>query len=732
MHRVESPSDPGVELFDLVAHMTNMAVPEGTGLPTSDLRWAAARRVITAVSRQILSKAGVPPQGSLFRDDARGITEAQQLALAQLQEPAVACEAGPSTIVKLGELYPTLMLPTARKQTGSWFTPADLTAPTVKRTLAPFLDGNSQPPRVCDPASGAGAFLKSALEIMAATGQSSPSELVTRCIFGVDTDPTAASLAALTLQESCGYMADIAAIERNVRCGDGLTSFDEGGFDAVIGNPPWETLQQSRREDTPDQIRLTAAQRKDLHDRFRLQGRGKLYTYRLFVERALQLLRVGGRLGLIVPASLYFDRDAGPLREHLLDECQWEWLFAFENSRRIFSIDRRYRFAVLVAESGGCTDNLRASFLRNDVAEWSEKNPDHLLYSRADVRKLSPHSGALLEVRNRRDLDLLEQFYAVGQPWLGSKGAWRWRQGDFNMTSDRSRFIECATAQRDGYRAQADGTWQKSASDPVLRPLYQGAMVYDLNPNAHGYAGGTGRGVRWRDVDRYDEVQPRYLIRTEDCSIAQPARTVVRALSNATNERTAVTCLLGDEPCGNSLGVLTPPAATTQPIGDCAWLTGVLGSMVWDWGLRQRLAGTNLNGFVLADTVLPPATKEQRPVIASLALRLCAVLPWHEPLWHGARAEGWIDADSGPALDPTERRRLRARLEIAVARSFGLRHEDLLWILRQCDHETAQLRDTTFTRSLDSRGFWRIDRELAPSERLPQCVLALAARELAD
>ena len=300
------------------------------------------------------------------------------------------------------------------------------------------------------------------------------------------------------------------------------------------------------------------------------------------------------------------------------------------------------------------------------------------------------------------------------------------------MTSDRARFIECAAAQRDGYRAQADGTWRKTEADPVLRPLYQGAMIYDLNPNAHGYAGGTGRGVRWRDVTGFDEVKPRYLIGVDDCSIAHPARTVLRALSNATNERTSVACLLGDEPCGNSLGVLTPPASSTQPIGDCAWLAGVLGSMVWDWGLRQRLAGTNLNGFVLADTVLPPSTADQRSIIAGLTLRLCAALPWHDSLWQGARAEGWADRGTGPTLAPVERRRLRASLEIAVARSCGLGQQDLAWSLRDCHHPTARLRDPAFTRTLDSRGFWRVDRDLLPDQRLPQIALALAAQELAD
>ena len=88
--------------------------------------------------------------------------------------------------------------------------------------------------------------------------------------------------------------------------------------------------------------------------------------------------------------------------------------------------------------------------------------------------------------------------------------------------------------------------------------------------------------------------------------------------------------------------------------------------------------------------------------------------------------------DTGPVLEPSERQRLTARLEIDVADSFVLEPEVLACILRHCHHATSRLRDPAFTRSLDSRGFWRIDREQAPGERLPQIVLALAAREPVD
>jgi hypothetical protein len=76
------------------------------------------------------------------------------------------------------------------------------------------------------------------------------------------------------------------------------------------------------------------------------------------------------------------------------------------------------------------------------------------------------------------------------------------------------------------------------------------------------------------------------------------------------------------------------------------------------------------------------------------------------------------------------RRQLRAEIDVAVAAAFGLDQADLRWILRGCDHPASSLRCRDFMRSLDAKGFWRIDRRLPPAARLPQLVLGLAAETL--
>lgn len=702
------------------------------GITDADLRWAAARVVVETAAQAILAGAGERPAGRLFAQPVPEVTPAAGRALELLAAAPPPPEVAVADFAALGRLYPALLLTAARKSIGAWFTAPALADPTARRALAPLLHGDATP-RIGDLAVGAGAFLLAALRVLAGHTGRPRAAIATSQLFGADTDPTAASLAAWALWEACGdARPPIAAVEANVRPGDGLSAWADGSFAAVLGNPPWDTLQSDRHGPTTElhDSRTGATRRQQLRQRFARQGRGKLYTYRLFVERAVQLLQTGGRLGLIVPASLWFDRDAAPLRELLLHDCRWEWLFGFENRRQLFPIDGRYRFGALIAEKGAATTAVRVAFRRLDAAEWAAEHPRHLAYAAADVRRLSPHSGAFVELDDERDFALLRRFTAAGRPLLGPHGRCRWRQGDFNMTSDAHRFVDREAAEAAGHARDPDGVWRRGAGDRPLLPLYQGAMVSALHPNAGAYAGGDGRAVRWSAPARLDALAPRYLVDTGEFAAPGDPRVVLRALSNATNERTAVACLLPAVPCGNSLGVLAPRQPTATPLRECAYVAGVLGSLVWDWALRLRLAGTNVNGFVLADTLLPDAGAGVQDRIAVLALRLCAILPWHAALWTTAAMEGWLPGGHAMAThsarDESQRRQLLAELDVEVAMAFELGTADLAWILRDCDHPVASLRDRRFTRTLDARGFWRIDRELAPPARHPRRVLALA------
>lgn len=77
------------------------------------------------------------------------------------------------------------------------------------------------------------------------------------------------------------------------------------------------------------------------------------------------------------------------------------------------------------------------------------------------------------------------------------------------------------------------------------------------------------------------------------------------------------------------------------------------------------------------------------------------------------------------AVTPHERLRLRSILDAAVAELYGLSLDDFAWILRDCDHPIERVCNKPFSRTLDPKGFWRVDKEQEPELRHP--VLSLVA-----
>jgi hypothetical protein len=462
----------------------------------------------------------------------------------------------------------------------------------------------------------------------------------------------------------------------------------------------------------------------DARHPYRHQGSADLNTYKLFVEQAHALLKAGGQMALITPSGLYTDKGSVDLRKLLLDQCSWRWLYGFENRDKVFDIHRSFKFAVTIAQKGGSTRAIRAAFMRHDLADWAEAK-GVLGYPAERVRAFSPKSLSVLEIRDERDLAVLTKIYA-NSVLLGDDGpdGWGIRYArEFDLTNDSKLFIPRDKAEAAGYRADEYGRWIGKDGD-VLLPLYQGVMFYDLNPNVSAHVEGAGHKAVWREVDYPDEaLSPQFLFSAVDYSRsnrgAGSTKIGFRALSNATNERTIVACLLDDLPCGNSVGVLTLDRAS---VAAHAMGAACMGSIVFDWSLRQRIAGTNINMFFLMESGWPVGLMNVASALAAQVAALCCPAPRYAHRWLEMRG---LSRSVRWAVTGSERLRLRCVLDAVMAALYGINQEDMKWVVDGCDHPLASVSDRAFRRRLDPKGFWRIDKDKDPELR--HTVLTLVA-----
>ena len=188
-----------------------------------------------------------------------------------------------------------------RKEQGIFYTPAYIVQHIVDATLGETLRGGSESSvrklRVVDPACGSGSFLMKAYDALEAYWRGNRSvafgqqvlsgdsdelvftrktEIIRNNIFGVDLDSKAAEIARLNLLLRISERRKrLPLLHHNIRVGDSLISDSElsgsafvwdhefsdtmqgGGFDVVIGNPPWSSKIPSVLSSTD--LRLTGS-----------------------------------------------------------------------------------------------------------------------------------------------------------------------------------------------------------------------------------------------------------------------------------------------------------------------------------------------------------------------------------------------------------------------------------------------------------------------------------------
>ncbi len=450
---------------------------------------------------------------------------------------------------------------------------------------------------------------------------------------------------------------------------------------------------------------------------FRHQGSADLNSYKLFVEQAHALLKTGGHLGLITPSGLYTDKGAANLRRLLIERSSWRWLYGFENRDKVFDIHRSFKFAVTIAQKGGSTQALQAAFMRHDLSDWDETE-GVLSYPAERIHTFSPKSLSVLEIRTERDLEVLTKIYA-NSVLLGDDGPDGWGikyATEFHMTNDSKLFIPREKAEEAGYRADGYGRWISKDGD-VLLPLYEGRMIGQFDFSKKGWVSGKGRSAAWRDIPWEEKViEPQFLMRRGDFTEHRKeswarSRVAFMDVTSATNARTMIAAPLSAMPCGNSAPVLF---SNESPIATAS----VLNSYVYDFIARARCGGLHLNYFVIEET----------PLIARSAS--IALMAYGVPLsWAPSLAMLLVEErDHGRlrgALTTQERLRLRCILDALVAALYGLSKGDLRWILRDCDHPKDLISDRDFARTLDPKGFWRVDKE--QDAELRHTVLTLVA-----
>lgn len=489
---------------------------------------------------------------------------------------------------------------------------------------------------------------------------------------------------------------------------------DRGGFDVVLGNPPWERVKLQEKEffasrdpeisDAPN----AAARRKLISvlansevgsrertlfaefeeakrlaeaaslfaresGRYPLTGRGDVNTYPLFAEHFINSINQKGRAGIIVPTGLITDYSTSIFFSDLVSSNKLVQSLAFDNQKKIFpGIHSDTPFTLLtMGKSEGDTEFAAYLLLREHM---DDRRRRYKLTS-AQIERINPNTKTAPVFRARADAELTAKIYdripvlldnsrgLEGNPWNVSFLRL------FDMSNDSELF--------------------ETVPENGLIPLYEAKMIHQFD---HRWA--TCEGENSQDCstdskrDPYFEPLPRYWVPEADVSQRLSDKNWnrqwlmgIRGITNATNERTIIGSIWPYSGAGNSCHVWVVDQKFSVKL--IAALYGNLCSLTLDFIARQKVGGTNLNFFYVEQfPFLPPSAYSESDLdfIVPRVLELTYTSHAMEPF---ARDLGY----DGPPFKWDEERRalLRAELDAWYANAYGLTRDELRYILDPAD-----------------------------------------------
>ena len=507
-----------------------------------------------------------------------------------------------------------------------------------------------------------------------------------------------------------------------------------GGFDCVLGNPPWDQIQTDPREffalsapqiagATSASVRNRLLRELPLADpplaraydeemrrvegiqhfahasgAFPYSASGRLNTAPLFTELATRLGGHAATAGLVAPTGIATDAFTQRLFRHLVEGSRLLALYDFENRERIFPhVHSSARFCLLVLHTP--TDEAtepRFAFFLHSVEELAQ--PDRIFsLSQRQLRAFNPNTGTVPVLRSRWDADLLARIHdaipaiknrshAAGDPWGFTQSLMFMSNTDADHLFDVPKIPAGYVLEGNRYIGDAG----------EFLPLLEAKMLGLWDHRAASIVRSSSATVRqgqprYLDDDEHADprvtAQPRYWVSAGEVVKRLAGRWdrewlfCIKDITASTNERTAIGAIVPKVGAERSAPILL----TAEPL-HVVWLASALLSLPVDYIIRNKIGGTHLTlGYLEQIPVPPPATFCSRldfidtTMAEYVAPRILELSYTSHELQPFARDLGF----QGPpfAWDQERRRTIRGEIDAAMFRFYGFSREETRHVL---------------------------------------------------
>lgn len=484
--------------------------------------------------------------------------------------------------------------------------------------------------------------------------------------------------------------------------------FEKGGFDCILGNPPWEKLQAEEvkffsTRDTVISTQESTKKRKQLIDRLQLtnphlfiewesykdsiertakyiinssqyknSGKGNINFYKIFADKAIKSISKKGYCGLIVQSGLFTDDLSKEFFQELMLNMNIVSVYDFDNVNRLFPIHRQMRFS-LITLSKEKNEKTKFRFYLTKIEDINSGiNPIEI--SIKDISLINPNTLNCPMVKDNFTFKLLQKLYKIGQPINSPKSEYKYRLWGEMYNMSRGAIFR----------------WDNLNEKMNYVPLYESKY---FNQFDHRFAGfnnvDTEDRLKGNTVQltsnfkaNFGEPDFRYFVLSEEVNQKKIKYSLntnwyvgIRSVTSATNSRTVISTILPPMGVANSVNLLLVDNSEEA-------LSAVfsLNSFVTDFIASTKVGNQNLNIYIIEQIpIIPKSIYKKFDSKLHISDKLLRLIYTSDSLRNFAIDLGY---DGEPfSWDDEERFQLKCEMDAIYGHLYGLTRGEFDYIL---------------------------------------------------
>lgn len=508
--------------------------------------------------------------------------------------------------------------------------------------------------------------------------------------------------------------------------------FEKGGFDCLLGNPPWERIKVQEKEffSSKDPLIASAATKairenliqalknsnsslyqEFLNDKYKSElesnyfrhsekyifgNAGDINVYALFTEVYFNLIKQNGRSGFIVPPGIATDDTYKSFIKHLIGERILVSFYNFTNRGYLFrEVESTMAFALYVFEKNNTNSKISVAAKLWQVEHLQLPGRVYNLDA-IDIKTLNPNTENLPIFENSNDAKLVIRIYeGVGVLQNESSeeiNSWKVRFGAMlHMTNDSSLFKTLPELSNMA-DCHLEGNIFK-ANNSTFVPVYESKLIYQYNHRAATFEGiseerkylrraATNPSQKENLENPAWTIQPRYWVNQIEVSSRIPSNWKYNwligyrnAINVVADSRSSTATIIPKYGVGNSL----PLIFLDHSPRECSVLVANFNCFILDYVTRQKASGGNLNFYVVKQLPFIPLKYYSQKLIEVISTKACRLLINSMEL-----VDFSCDIDLNGEIvvwNEKERFQLQCELDAIYAHLYGLEKEEMDYIL---------------------------------------------------